>query len=387
MGLVSTTILLVAGGAFLGVLLTPLHWNALGDGAFGGVGDMTSAFYAKRVAEAMVYELEGMRREPRANWTVIANFSRLSVEARRVAGSDSEAMASSRVVATRARGTLRRADAAAVLEFLASEAGIRLALDSDWFSESAGADTVEDFGEWTSRASRLKVVDAYTRFPEPLADREVVALVGHDPEAGRLVVKSVKHKMRRPSKKRPRALFTFHAKVAQDGDDAAVDVVRRVDYGGRLPDAAANYANCRVALPRIFTALSGRFADTRAPTPKKRAFTPEEDAARAARNAEVAALEAEEAKRDRKRRYDAITDANRGTLEGRAKLADDSYEAADAARGAAAKPRPADLADLQGMNRASLEERPRVDDGEDLAAAYGPVGGDRRLRRWVRGRL
>ena len=57
MGLVSTTILLVAGGAFLGVLLTPLHWNALGDGAFGGVGDMTSAFYAKRVAEAMVYEL------------------------------------------------------------------------------------------------------------------------------------------------------------------------------------------------------------------------------------------------------------------------------------------------------------------------------------------
>ena len=43
MGLVSTTILLVAGGAFLGVLLTPLHWNALGDGAFGGVGDKSGA--------------------------------------------------------------------------------------------------------------------------------------------------------------------------------------------------------------------------------------------------------------------------------------------------------------------------------------------------------
>ena len=51
------------------------------------------------------------------------------------------------------------------------------------------------------------------------------------------------------------------------------------------------------------------------------------------------------------------------------------------------KPKPKDLADVAANNKQILEDRPRVEDPEDLADAYGPVGTDRRLRRWVRGRL
>ena len=382
MGLLSLVfgcLLVTIGGGSLGLLLAPLHLRVPKTGGLMGIGDVTAPFHAKKIADNLLRELGGVLREQPLNWTTVGEYGRLKVEARRVPD-----IAESDILVARGRGTIPSAVAADALAFLASEEGLQVAFDTAWVSEDGRAPTVEGFDNWrgaTNAAATLRVVETIAKLPGGLAPRALVALVGYDAANGILVTKSVIHRQRAEVKNRVRGMITFHARVTQKGDDAVVEVVRYLDAAGDIPPVLVNYVNCKRSLPRLFSELHERFSGLKETTAPRR--TKAEEAARIFEN--EAAKAASTATRKKARSDATIVDSNRDALAGRARV-DGDYESVDGAN-AEARTKPAGLDDLQARNRGALEARARVEDEAALEAAYGPVGAERRLRRWVQGRL
>ena len=170
-----------AAGFLLGVTFAPLHYRHLPEREFGGVGEITSGYRrpsgnvarwpwlcslkrmpqacqrrkhhrrreelgrrryrARRIGDIMSHELEAILAEGASNWTAVLRTSTVAAGARNVFVADEY---DSDVACQRATGVVPGGDAAKMLKWLGSEAGLSAALGAP--TKKLGV--VERFPDW-----------------------------------------------------------------------------------------------------------------------------------------------------------------------------------------------------------------------------------------------